>query len=106
MAKQGKAASLEAKQGEKMIEVKLRFWTNDISSERGKVLTKHAWASGVVRMERNKSHGIEPGNPKPFHSLLDVGAVIEKVLIEHGVVLHPSRRMKKYMSERLDDLCR
>ena len=48
--------SLEAKQGEKMIEVKLRFWTNDISPEDGKVVPKHAWTSGVVRMEKNKSH--------------------------------------------------
>jgi hypothetical protein len=50
-------------------------------------------------MERNRSHGIEPGKPAPFHSLLDVGAVIEKTLIEHGVVLRPSRKMKKYFEE-------
>ena len=100
MTKQDTAASLEAKQGEKMIEVKLRFWTNDISSQPGKVIPKHAWTGGVVRMERNQSHGIEPGNPQPFHSLLDVSAIIEKVLIEHGVVLHPNRRMKKYISDQ------
>jgi hypothetical protein len=99
MPKLNMAASLEAKQGEKMIEVKLRFWTNGIASQPGKVVPKHAWTSGVVRMERNKSHGIEPRNPQPFHSLLDVSAIIEKVLIEHGVVLHPSRRMKKYISD-------
>jgi hypothetical protein len=81
--------------GEGMIEVKIRFWTNDISGESGKIIPKHAWSSGVVRMERNPSHGIMPRHAKPFHSLLDIGAVIEKVLIEHGVVLHPSRRMKK-----------
>ena len=90
--------SKEAKQGEKMIEVKLRFWTNDISEEPGKVIPKNAWAAGVVRIDRNKSHGIEPSKPLPFHSLLDIGAVIEKVLIEHGVVLHPSPKMKKYLS--------
>lgn len=88
--------SREAKQGEKMIEVKLRFWTNEIASESGKVVPKHAWASGVVRIQRNKSHGITPSNPRPFNSLLDVGAVIEKVLIDHGVMLHPDRRMRKY----------
>jgi hypothetical protein len=90
--------SLEAKQGEKMIEIKLRFWTNDIASEAGKVLPKHAKSSGVVRMEGNTSHGIKPGKPRPFHSLLDVGAVIEKVLIEHGIVLHPATRMRKYFT--------
>ena|ERR1035437_3708107 len=89
----------EAKHGEKMIEVKIRFWTNDISKEKGKVLPKHAWSSGMVRIEGNKSHGIVPSTPLPFASLLDVGAVIEKVLLEHHIVLHPSQRMSKYFSE-------
>jgi len=88
----------EAKHGQKMIEVKLRFWTDDIAKEHGKIIPKHSWSSGVVRIERNKAHGIVPGNPKPFNSLLDVGAMIEKVLIEHGVKLHLSRRMQKYMT--------
>lgn len=99
MAKGSDVKSLEAKQGEKMIEVKLRFWTNEISPEPGKMLPKHAWSGGVVRVERNESHGIVPGSPRPFHTLLDVGAVIEKVLIDHGIVLHPSPKMKKYFSE-------
>lgn len=33
------AAALEAEHGEKMIEIKLRFWTNDIAKEPGKVLS-------------------------------------------------------------------
>jgi len=90
---------MEAVHGEKMIAVKVRFWTNDLSGESGKIIPKHAWSSGVIRMECNPSHGIEPKHPGIFHSLLDVGAVMEKVLIEHGVVLHPSRKMKKYISE-------
>ena len=98
MVENSKLAALEARHGERMIEVKVRFWMNDIATEPGKVLPKHAWSSGVVRIEANKSHGIVPGNPKPFHSLLDVGAVIEQVLIDHAIVLHHSRRMKKYMS--------
>lgn len=97
MAERKDVASVEAKQGEKMIEVKIRFWTNKISPDKGKVLPKHARTSGVVRMERNKTHGITPSNPKPFHSLLDVGAVIEKMLIEHKIVLHPGRQMQKYI---------
>lgn len=92
-------ASKEAKHGEKMIEVKIRFWTNDIAKGNGRILPKHAWTSGVIRMEANQSHGIVPGNPRPFHSLLDIGAVIEKVLVEHGIVLHPSQKMRKYVSE-------
>jgi len=99
MPKKQTAASAKATQGEKMIEVKLRFWTNDIAAEEGNVIPKHAWTSGVVRIERNSTHGIEPKNPKPFHSLLDVGSVIEKVLIEHGVVLLLSKKMQEYIAE-------
>ena len=89
--------SHEAEHGQKMIEVKLRFWTNDIADQGGQIMPKHAWTSGVVRIESNKAHGIVPTAPKPFHSLLDVGAVIEKLLIEHNIVLHPSRKMLKYL---------
>lgn len=98
MAKLVDIQSREARQGERMIEVKLRFWTNEIATEPGRVVPKHAWASGVVRIERNRSHGIVPSNPRPFNSLLDVGAVIERVLIDHGVVLHADRKMRKYFS--------
>jgi hypothetical protein len=99
MVKNRTAKSVKAVQGEKMIEVKLRFWTNDIAPEQGNVMPRNAWAAGVVRIERNNAHGIEPRNPKPFHSLLDVGSVIEKVLIEHGIVLHPGKKMQKYIAE-------
>jgi hypothetical protein len=96
MGKQGKPVTKDAVHGEKMIEVKLRFWTNNLAGKKGKIIPKHAWAGGVVRMERNDLHGIKPTSPAPFHSLLDVGSVIEKTLIKHGIVLHPGRRMKKY----------
>ena len=86
----------EAEHGQKMIEVKIRFWTNNIADKPGKVIPKHAWSSGVVRMEANKAHGIKPKNPAPFHTLMDISAIVEKVLINHGIVLHPSRKMKKY----------
>jgi hypothetical protein len=99
-ANRGSTASRQASPGERMIEVKVRFWTNNIVEGRGRVAPKHAWSSGVVRMERNSSHGIAPKSPRPFHSLLDLTAVIEKVLVTHGVVLHPSRRMKKYLAAR------
>lgn len=95
-----KAGSVRAPQGEKMIEVKVRFWTNGIAGAKGKVLPKHAWAGGVVRMESNSTHGVKPKNPRPFHTLMDMTAVIERVLIEHGIVLHPGRKMGKYINAR------
>lgn len=85
----------EARHGEKMVEVKIRFWTDKLA-DGGRIRPKHAWTSGVVRMESNPSHGISPMNPRPFNSLLDVGSVIEQVLIQHGIVLHVSAHMKKY----------
>jgi excisionase family DNA binding protein len=96
MGKKDDIERIEAQQGERMIEVKIRFWTNQIAAGEGAIRPKHAWSSGVVRMERNKSHGIVPQNPVPFQSLMDLASVIERVLIAHGVVLHPSRRMQKY----------
>ena len=88
--------SRQARLNEKMIELRVRFWTNDIAETVGEILPKHAWDSGVVHMQRNVSHEIEPQNPKPFHSLMDLTAVIEKVLVEHGVRLHSGRRSQKY----------
>lgn len=88
--------AIKPKYGEKMIEIKIRFWTNDIANREGHIMPKHAWVSGVVRMERNDSHGINPGNPRPFNSLMDISGVIEKVLIQHEIILHKDRVMEKY----------
>jgi len=89
----------EAKHGQKMIEVKIRFWTNDIAEGKNKIIPKNAWSSGVVRIGPNKAHGITAGRPKPFDSLMDVSSIIEKVLIENNIILHHSKKMKKYFSE-------
>jgi len=36
-------------------------------------------------MQRNASHGNRAEKPKPFHTLMDLPAVIEKVLVAHGI---------------------
>ena len=92
------ARGIKAPHGEKMIEVKVRFWTDNIASHDG-ILPKHARAAGVVRMERNDAHGIRPGTPKPFNSLAEIPAAIEKTLIEYGIVLHKSQKMQKYLAD-------
>ena len=89
--------SREAKYGERMIEVRIRFWTDEIAEGEGQIRPKHAWTSGVVRMQRNESHGITPKNPRPFNSLMDIPGVVEKVLIQHGIKLHRISRMWKYI---------
>ncbi|HEY3812785.1 MAG TPA: hypothetical protein VGL66_06130 [Caulobacteraceae bacterium] len=86
----------EASHGQKMIELKVRFWTNDIAGEAGKIVPKHAWAAGIVRIESNEAHGIKARDPAPFNSLPELAAVVERVLIDHGIKLHPSTRERKY----------
>jgi hypothetical protein len=92
--------AVEAKQGKKMIEVRLRFFTNKIASQSDKIIPKHAWTQGLVYMQGNKSHGIATGAKRHFYSMLDIGQVIERVLIDHEVVLLPSRKMEKYMTTK------
>jgi hypothetical protein len=87
----------KAKQGEKMIELRIRFWTNDLAEEKDNILPKHAWSSGMVMMDRNESHGIVPNDPVPFNSLMSLPWILERVLIAHGITLHASPKMKKYL---------
>jgi hypothetical protein len=93
---------LEAKEaawGNRMIEIRVRFWTDSIADGKGKIIPKHAWDSGVVRIDRNTSHGIVPGNPIPFNGLSEIPSKIEKVLIDHGIRLHLGRRARKYLMQ-------
>lgn len=95
-----KPAPVRAGKDEKMIEVKVRFWTDDIAPSSGEVIQKHASIGGVVRMERNPTHGISPKKPRVFNSLMDLPAVMERVLVDHGIVLQTSDRMRKYVRDR------
>jgi len=81
--------------GKKMITVKVRFWTNEAAA--GDFQPKHAWAAGMVNVETNPLHGIDASLTLPFHSLLDIGSVIEKVLIRDGIKLHVGKKMAKYV---------
>ena len=90
--------SREAVHGKKMIEIKLRFWTDDIADDKGKIIAKHCWDSGVVRVTRNDLHGIEPLKPRLFNSLPEVLPTIEKVLRDHDIKLHLGRKSDKYYS--------
>ena len=91
--------SKEAVHGEKMIEVKIRFWTNNIAETKGHILPKHGWPSGMVIVPANKSHGISAKDPIPFNSLMEISSVLEQVLIESGITVHPGGKMKSYLSQ-------
>lgn len=94
------ASSQKAAIGERMIQVNVRLWTNNIAKKKGRIIPKHAWSSGVVRLESNSPHSIKPKSPVPFHSLMDLPSIIEKVLIAQGIILHPSPRTTKYMAKK------
>ena len=85
--------------GKKMIRLSVRFWTNNIARGKGKVLAKHAWSSGVVKLESNAGHGIKAGRPFVFRSLPELGSAIEKSLIAGGIRLHPSAKTKRYSAD-------
>jgi hypothetical protein len=87
----------QAAHGNKTIELKVRFWTDDLADGK-RIRPKHAWTSGVVLLAANPAHGIKGGRPKPFNSLLDIGSVIERALTEQAIQLHVSRRMRQYIS--------
>lgn len=87
---------VEAKYGKKMIEVKVRFWVNDIAKEKGKIIPKECWDSGMVRITANQFHGIKAEYPTPFNSLMQLTAVIERVLVASKIKLHHSNRSSRY----------
>ena len=89
----------EAKHGEKMIEVKIRFWTDGIAESKGNVKPKNALAAGVVRMKKNDLHGIKPKPPITFNSLMHLGAVVEECLLNNGITLHIQRKVLQKMPQ-------
>lgn len=92
-----KAKGTKAQHRERMIEVKVRFWTDDLAGEKGYIIPKHGWTGGSVQMDRNASHGIEPGKPMVFNSLMEIPAAIEKALCHQHIKLHTLRRMADYI---------
>lgn len=83
--------------GERVIKLEVRFFTNALAKGNGQVRPKHAWTAGMVTVAANPSHGIRAAGGSPFQSLLQLPAVIEKVLCSRGIRLHTSGTMKKYM---------
>lgn len=88
----------KAPYGQKMIEVTVRFWTNNISKKRGYIVKKECWDSGTVYMIENPAHGITSGNLLQFHSLMDLPSKIEALFISNNVKLHPGRLSRKYIT--------
>lgn len=87
----------DAPHGQKMIWLEVGLFTNSIAKGSRKILPKHAWGWGVVRIRPNKAHGIKPIKPEVFHSLLELLFAIEKLLVKAGITIHPGQRMGRYL---------
>ena len=83
--------------GAKMIEVRVRFWTDKIAATKGQIIPKNAWDSGVVIVSTNHSHEIDASTPLPFNSMAELPAKIEKALITQGIKLHRDARSRKWI---------
>ena len=86
---------IKAAHGEKMIELRVKFWTNGIASSKDEVFQKNAWDSGMLVLETNHLHGIKNIKNVPFHSMSDLPGKIEKMLIAHGIILRHGRHSGK-----------
>ena len=93
----------EAKPGEKTIRLTVYLFTDEIATEKGKIVPKHAWTSGEVVLKSNPSHGIKSGAKRHFHSLLGMATAIEDLLIEGEIILHTTGKMKKYVQDVKED---
>ena len=93
-----KKAYRKAKLGERMIELKVCFWTDGFA-EKGYIWPEHAWTRGEVRIIRNDAHGIKPAHGCKFNSLMEIPSAIEKVLVDHGVELHLCSKMDQYVQQ-------
>ncbi len=52
----------EAIHGEKTICLTVYFFTNEIATEKGTIVPKHAWTNGTVALRSNRAHGIKSGS--------------------------------------------
>lgn len=91
--------SPKAVHGEKTIEVKLRFWTNNIAETEGDIEPGHCWAFGAVIVPKNSSHGIGGGEPVHFGSLMKMAAAIEQAMIDAGITVHTPAQKKGFFGE-------
>ena len=89
----------EIAHGERTIEIKIRLFTDELdANDKSAIVPKHAWTGGTVRATRNEAHGIQGGDARIFHTLLELPSAIEQVLIDHGIQLHASPSQAKYLA--------
>lgn len=82
---------VKAPHGKKTIELRIRFFTDQLSSVPGNIWPKHAWDRGSIYTVVNDYHDIEVAGAT-FNSTAEITLAIEKVLVKAGIRLHPTGR--------------
>lgn len=82
--------------GDRTIKIELHFWTDGIASERGKVVPKVCWDSGMIHILKNEGHGIERLEPIPFNSLSELEQKLEEAFRKAGIVVLKSKQKLYY----------
>lgn len=89
----------KANHGEKMIEVRVRFWTDEITNTPQVIVPKHAWDYGYVEIAANTSHGLQQsGSSVKFNSVLELPQAIADLLVQEGVHLHIGAKLGKLIT--------
>ncbi len=79
--------------GERTIELRIRFWTNDIDGNpKGTITQRVCWDGGYVYVGNNKSHGIKNEGGSHFSGLCQLLCSVEKVLDKHDIRLQKGPR--------------
>lgn len=87
----------KAKHGEKMIEVSIRFWTNNLAETKGNILPKHCWSAGTATLRKNGAHGIPSQDPIKFNTLMELTNAIEQALIDGEIKMHTGNKLALYV---------
>lgn len=88
---------VKAGKNEKMITVNIKFFTNEIAEQPGRIKPKHAWTKGMLQLQANASHGIKASKDIPFNSLMELTHALERMLIREGITLHIYGSLGKYL---------
>jgi hypothetical protein len=82
--------------GERMIEVRLKFFTDELSGRPGYIVPGYCWDHGVVVVSANQAHEVKVGgNPLIFHTLDGIPDAVTRALHRSGVTLVPGYGTRK-----------
>ncbi len=87
-----KRGERKVRRPDKTIKVELDFWTNDIASDKSKVVPKVCWDFGMIHILENQGHGLKAKRNIPFYFLTELASKIEESFEGAGIKMlkhHP-----------------